>query len=162
MNGEKQVLSISRAVSCVRPSAAALIGLAATLGLGGCVEVARVDPFAAGGVDPHSAVAAQVRAASDLAGAYPRFSALPPAPTDVRAPAAWRAAVADAWTLKLQTETDAARIPFTLNDSQAWADAELATIPADQAAPPAPDSEAQTEAFATAMRARATPPPPPN
>ena len=120
------------------------------------------NPFATGPVDSSSPVAGAVTAASSLSGGYPKFSEVPPVPTDVRPISAWRQAVIGAWALKVSTEAQAARIPFTLNNSLGWAAAERAKIPADQATPPAADNSAETEAYAAALRARATPPPPPN
>jgi hypothetical protein len=89
---------------------------------------------------------------------FPTFASVPPKPTDLRSIKAWKSSV-----LGIRAEgADLARLaaaePWTLHDTEGWADEER------QAAspPPAittPSSEADTEAFAAAMRARATPPP---
>jgi hypothetical protein len=144
------------------PHAATLIGLSVALVLGGCVSVSKIDPFASGAVDPTSAVAEQVRQAPNTPGGYPRFKDVPPAPTDLRTPGDWRAAVTDTWRIKLATETTAQRIPFSLSDSEDWAKTRRAMIPADQTAPAPSDSAAQSDAYAQALRERATPPPPLN
>ena len=113
-------------------------------------------------VDARSTAAADVAAASRSPGPYPRFSKVPPAPTDVRPIEGWRSAVVDASALKRQTEVDAAAVPFTLTDTETFAATERAKIPAEQAAPPAADATQDSEAFAAAARARATPPSSPN
>jgi len=124
------------------------------------VSVAKVDPFVAGGVDSRSAVAQQVRVASDTPGDYPRFASIPPAPTGLRPPQAWRTAVVSTWDVKRSTEAAAAQIPFGLANVEAWAATERGMIAADQATPPAADSADQVAATAAALQARATPPPP--
>jgi hypothetical protein len=113
-------------------------------------------------VDSRSTAAADVAAASKSPGPYPRFSKVPPVPTDVRPTAGWRAAVLDAAALKRQTEVDVAAVPFTLTDTDAFAATERAKIPPEQTAPPAADAAQDSEAFAAAARARATPPSSPN
>ena len=58
--------------------------------LTGC---ASVNPFATAPVDPQSPAAKAVLEAARADRAYPKFSDIPPAPTDVRPPRAWAAAV---------------------------------------------------------------------
>jgi hypothetical protein len=139
---------------------AALAGVAGALA---CAQ-ASANPFTFGPIDPSSPVAADVRAAEHAPGPYPKFSTVPAPPKDVRPVSAWREAVYDTWALKKKTEADAAAIPFTLTgkDTSAWVSQQLAKIPSSETAPPAADAAAQSEAFAAAKRARATPPPPSN
>jgi hypothetical protein len=89
---------------------------------------------------------------------YPTFGQIPPLPADVRSLGAWRASVLSIKAEGAQLTEMAAAEPWTLGDTEGWADQERA-----QAAPPPPitqpSTEADTEAFAAAMRARAMPPP---
>ncbi len=137
----------------------ALFGVAATLA--GCATGPIVSPFSPGPVDPRSAVAADVAEAARTPGSYPHFAAIPPVPNDVRPALAWRSAVRSELTEKQSVEAEAAATPFTLGDSEAWAQAELAKIPQGELKPVAPDEAAASEAYAAAQRARATPPPAP-
>lgn len=122
----------------------------------------KVNPLASGPIDPHSAVAADVRAAERAPGAYPRLSALPATPTDIRPVSAWRQAVLTELAQKAQTEREAAAIPFTLKGSDAWAAQTRARVSPGEAHGAPADAADQAEAFAAAQRARATPPPSPN
>jgi hypothetical protein len=89
---------------------------------------------------------------------YPTFGQIPALPTDVRTIAGWKASVMSIKAEGAQMTEMAAAEPWTLGDTDNWAAQERAA-----AAPPAPitqaSSEADTEAFAAAMRARAMPPP---
>jgi hypothetical protein len=129
-------------------------------GLCACVSAPKATPLARSTAP--SAVIVEANQAANAPGVYPRFSAIPPPPTDVRPDAAWRSAVATEWTLKKTTEAEAAQIPFTLSDSEAWAERQQALIPPSETTPPATGSAAETQAYADSLRARATPPPPPN
>lgn len=89
---------------------------------------------------------------------FPTFAQIPPLPKDVRSMSAWKASVVTVKGEGAQLAEAAAIEPWTLGDTEGWAARERA-----EAAPPAPiteaSSQADTEAFAAAMRARATPPP---
>lgn len=162
MNGENCVLSDSRDLGEHSAANKAVIAIAAMLTLAGCASLAPANPFVSGGVDSRSPVAGEVSQASLSIGDYPQFKALPPFPTNLRAASAWRGSVEDALSTKRSVEATAAQIPFTLADTEAWAQAERSHIPPGQWAPPAADSQAKTQALAVALQARATPPPPPN
>jgi hypothetical protein len=127
----------------------------------GCVHMPSMNPFAAGGIDPKSPVAAEVVAATQVEGGYPRISQTPVVPSDVRPVPAWRDAVLSEWREKRKTEREAAALPFTLANTEDWAQHTRAKIPRNQTTPPSQDGATQIEAFAAAERARATPPPPP-
>ena len=89
---------------------------------------------------------------------YPTFAQIPPLPTDVRPMGAWKASVLNVKAEGAQLAEAAAAEPWTLGDTDGWAAQERA----DAAAPPPitqASSQADTEAFAAAMRARAMPPP---
>jgi hypothetical protein len=146
-----------------RRGGGSLVLLAATaLGLAGCVHAPPItNPLAAGGVNPDSTVSAETVAATHVPGAYPHFSQVPVVPTDVRPVPQWRTAVVTEWQQKTHTERVASAIPFTLANTEEWAQHTRAKIPANQTTPPATDAATQIEAFAASERARATPPPPP-
>jgi len=122
---------------------------------------AGASPFGSGPIDPASPAAADIADAQAHPGPYPAFSDVAPVPKDVRPASAWRAAVYDVWGKKKQTEAEAAAIPFVLvtGETEGWAQTERSKIPADEMIGPAADAADQTEAFAAAQRARATPPP---
>jgi hypothetical protein len=128
--------------------------------LGGCATGAK-NPFALGGVDPTSPVAAEVRAASASPGPYPRFAEIPAKPKDVRTYQAWKEAVLDEMSLKRQTEAQAAAIPFTLNHTETFAATTRARVLPQLSQQAPADERAQAEAFAAQQAARATPPPAP-
>jgi hypothetical protein len=89
---------------------------------------------------------------------YPTFSQIPPLPSDVRSMHAWKTSVVTLKSDGARMADLAAAGPWTLGDTEGWAERERAAA----AAPPPvtqPSSEADTEAFAAAMRARAIPPP---
>jgi hypothetical protein len=97
-------------------------------------------------------------AAARMSAPYPSLASVPPKPTDVRPVKAWKSSV-----LTIEAQGDeltrmAAAEPWTLHDTDAWAADER-----QAASPPAPittaSSAADTEAYAAALRARATPPP---
>lgn len=129
----------------------------------GCVDMGKMNPLAVGGVNPESTVSAEVVASQHAPGPYPRFSQVPPPPTDVRSVPDWRTAVVSEWGRKRKTEREAAALPFTLanTDTEAWAERTRAKIPASERSQPAPSVSDQAEAYAASQRARATPPPPP-
>jgi hypothetical protein len=89
---------------------------------------------------------------------FPTFGQIPPLPGDVRSMHAWKTSVVTLKSDGARMADLAAAGPWTLNDTEGWAERERAAA----AAPPPvtqPSSEADTEAFAAAMRARAIPPP---
>jgi hypothetical protein len=149
-----------RAKETIRPAAAMLV-LIAGASLSGCDTLAKNNYFLPGGIDQQSAVAAQVRAAQQAPGPYPKFSQIPPVPTDVRPISAWRASVTGALAEKREVDAAAAAYPYSLHDTQAFADAQHARIPPAQAAP-STDATSAADAYAASVRARATRPPPPN
>jgi len=120
--------------------------------LAGC---ASVNPFATAPVDPQSPAAKAVLEAARADRAYPKFSDIPPAPTDVRPARAWAAAVADVEAARAHLYAETARGTWTLSETEAFA----AKAQADVTPPPVAGAPANTEAFARDARERATPPP---
>ncbi len=143
-----------------------LLSAGAAMLTAGCIDMRVMDtramnPLAAGGVNPDSTISAEVVAAQHAPGPFPRFSQVPPPSTDVRTVPEWRAAVVSEWNRKRQTEREAAALPFTLANTEAWAERTRAKIPANERSQPAPSMADQTESYAAGQRARATPPLPP-
>ena len=141
--------------------AGALIVLIGTTSLAGCDTLAKNNYFLPGGIDQSSAAAAQVRAAQQAPGPYPKFSQIPNLPKDVRPISAWRATVTEALAEKHQVDAANAAYPYSLGDTQGFVDAQHARIPAAEAAP-STDATSAADAYAASVRARATKPPPPN
>ena len=152
---------VKRAKDTIRPSGAVL-ALIASASLCGCTSLAKNNYYLPSGVDPNSPVAAQVSAAEHAPGAYPRFSQIPPAPTDVRPLSAWRASVNDVLIQKRQVDATAANYPGPLTDTEGFAQAARDRIPASETAAPAQDSSKAADDYAARVRSRATTPSPPN
>jgi hypothetical protein len=129
-----------------------LVALGGGALLAGCVG----NPFATHPVDPASPVAAEVAQLSRKDGKFPTFASIPNAPKDVRpAPQYGRAAAsisAAGQALIAATEPST----WTLQGTDEFA--EKARRDAGPALQPANPAEA--DAFAKALRERATPPPP--
>jgi hypothetical protein len=141
--------------------ARAIVLLVAGASLGGCGTLARNNYFLPGGIDQQSAVAAQVKAAEQEHGPYPKFSQIPAIPKDVRPLSAWRSTVSQTLAEKHQVDAANSAYPYTLQDTQAFADSQHARIPAAEAAPPSANAASASDAYAASVRARATKPPPP-
>jgi hypothetical protein len=134
--------------------------LAMAAGAAGCLEPG-VATSSKGQADLNSPVAKEILAASKHPGRYPRFADIPKTPTDVRPAAAWKSAVVDLEARRTTLNVQAAALPPPLADTEAFAAKTRAQTPATSEAPPA-DARQQSEAYAKALRERATPPPPPN
>ena len=113
-------------------------------------------------VDQNSAVAAQVKAASKANLPAPKFSDVPPKPTDVRAPAVYKSQVQGVVVARRQLDRWVAANPTLTSDpTEAFAAQAQAAVAGAQASGPSPDDgTAETEAFAERARERAAPPKP--
>jgi hypothetical protein len=149
-----------RAKDTIRPAGALLV-LIAGASLGGCDTLAKNNYFLPGGIDQQSAVAAQVKAAQQAPGPTPKFSQIHAVPKDVRPLSAWRATVTDALAKKHELDAANAGYPYSLQDTQSFADAQHARIPPAESTP-ATDASSATDAYAASVRARAKKPPPSN
>ncbi|MDP2212646.1 hypothetical protein [Phenylobacterium sp.] len=129
----------------------AIVCLGAAI-LGGC---ANANPFAAAPVDPQSPAAKAVLANARADRAYPRFSDIPAAPVNARAPGAWAAAVSDVEAARATLYAETAPGTWTLEGTEAFA----ARARTQVTPPPMAGAASDTEAFARDARARATPPP---
>ena len=111
-------------------------------------------------IDPKSPIAAEATRVAHTNAAFPKFSDIPPVPTDVRPPKAF--GIAAAATVSTRDEIVRATEPSTWTlqggDSTNAFAAQARTAAGPAAAPADP---AITEAFARELRKRATPPPPP-
>lgn len=130
-------------------------------GLTACAALPSLEPGVGAGVDPKSAAAAEVAAVLDNPGPWPTFAGIPQVPADVRDSAAWRAAVEDQEAEGLYTSRNGAEDTWSLTATEAFeAEARAAANPLGLHAPT--DAEmAESEAYARALRKRATPPPSP-
>jgi hypothetical protein len=147
----------SKFMNVGRSSAAApLLGVvaAATL-LSGCAAfgVASVQ------VDPSSPVAPEVAQVARSAKGYPKFSDIPPVPTDLRAPKVYGQRAQQLEAARAQLDAATAPGSWTLGNTQGFV-AGARTEAGPNYTPPAGSSD--TEAFANTIRKRATPPPPTN
>jgi len=131
-------------------SAAALCALTA-----GCVA----NPFVDAQVDPRSPIAKEVAASVKPDAPYPSFAAIPARPKDVRPVRQFGVAAAQVDTAAAQLAAETTDDKFSLQNTDMFAaEAEKAAGPA--ASPNQAQQAAETEAFAAALRKRATPPPP--
>lgn len=138
-----------------------LLCAAAGLTLSACVSVPYVEPYAEAPVDPSSPAAAAIQAQAVQPGAWPTFEGIPEMPTDLRTDEGWRLAVntieGDREALLQATAPSA----WSLHDTDAFAARMQALVDFDPSDVPSAGQAAETEAWAAAMRARATPPPRP-
>ncbi len=132
--------------------------LTGAAGLCGCANaLALLDPPP---VDPTSAVAPQVTAASRADLPTPSFRDIPPTPTNVRAAPAVQADEAAVLAQRQRLQAVAAANPVTDPNTEAFAAQARARIPESERTAPPPDASG-TEELAARLRALATPPPSP-
>ena len=110
-------------------------------------------------IDPSSKVADQVAALVKEGGDYPTFAGIPPVPTDQRALRAWGESAGQIEALGSDLERATAEGTWSLSGTERFAARSRSQI--DMAPSLAASTAAETEAFARALRKRATPPPPP-
>jgi hypothetical protein len=131
-------------------ASAALCGL-----LGGCIS----NPFVDAQVDPRSPIAKEVAASVKPDAPYPSFAAIPPRPKDVRPVRQFGVAAAQVDTAAAQLAAETSDDKFSLQNTDTFA-AEAQKAAGPEASPSQSQQAAETEAFAAALRKRATPPPP--
>lgn len=147
--------SIKR-VGALRRSARLLGCAGLSLALGACVSA---NPFATAKVDPASPIAQSVAEAARSNRDFPTFSDIPEAPTESRPLRAWGKAAADTESARERLELETAARTWSLGGTEGFAS--RANAAAGRESAPGADEQADTEAFAKALRERATPPPPP-
>jgi hypothetical protein len=131
----------------------------AALTLGGCVAIEAVEPGAGAAINPDSSAGPAVAAAINDPGPWPTFANIPQLPDDLRTPEAWRDAVADQEADRLFTERNVAADTWSLSGTEAFAAGLRATVAEVDVHAPTDAEMAESEAYARALRARATPPP---
>jgi len=130
------------------------VGLA--LLAGACVSA---NPFATAPVDPNSPIAAGVAKSARVNRAYPKFSDIPSVPTDIRPLRAWGKTAGETEAARDRLEAETGPETWSLSGTEAFAADAQAAAGREEA--PSAAEQADTEAFARALRERATPPPPP-
>lgn len=130
-------------------------------GLTACADLPKLEPGANAQVDPRSPAAARVTEALKTPGPWPTFAGIPQIPDDVRDSAGWRAAIEDQQAEGVDTSRSGAADTWSLTATEAFeAAARAEANPLGLHAPT--DAEmAESEAYARALRKRATPPPSP-
>lgn len=126
--------------------------------LAGC---AGAGPFATRPVDPGSPVAAEVARLAKPTGGFPRFTDIPPVPTDQRPVRAWGRAADDLEAAAAKLERETADNTWALTPGATEVFAARAQREAGPAATSDESTRAASEAFARQIRERATPPPSP-
>ncbi|MDP2259692.1 MAG: hypothetical protein Q8J89_08260 [Caulobacter sp.] len=131
----------------------------AALSLCACVAIDELEPGAGAAIDPASSAGSAVAAAIADPGPWPTFAGIPELPADLRTAEAWREAVAEQEADGLFTARSAAPDTWSLNDTDAFAAGLRARVAEIDVHAPTDAEMAESEAFARALRARATPPP---
>lgn len=116
-------------------------------------------PFATGAVDPSSPVAAEVARLAKPTGPFPKFTDIPPVPTDERPVRAWGQAADQLEAAAARLERETADNTWTLTPGATEAFAAGAQRQAGPALASDDSTTAASEAFARQIRERATPPP---
>ncbi len=146
-------MNASRPLFSQGPQIARLIAVAmGASALSACVG----NPFANAKIDPASPVAADVARMTRADAKLPTFASIPPTPTDVRPAANYGRAAAALDAAGAQLIRDTGPETWTLQGTDAFA--ETARKAVGPELPPVAPGDA--EAFARALRERATPPPP--
>ncbi|MFZ5669878.1 MAG: hypothetical protein ACOY4K_10315 [Pseudomonadota bacterium] len=148
MNGDARTLW--------RAGALAMLG-----GLTACADLPRVEPGAGASIDPRSPAAAEVARSIAEPGPWPTFAGIPETPQDLRASAAWRTAVQDQEAEGLYTSRTAAEDTWSLTATEAFEARAREEANPLGLTPPTEAEMAASEAYARALRKRATPPPSP-
>jgi hypothetical protein len=121
----------------------------------GCIS----NPFADAQVDPRSPIAKEVTTSVKPDAPYPSLAAIPGRPKDVRPVRQYGVAAQQVDKAADQLVAQTADDKFTLQNTDTFtAEAQAAAGPEAQAGQA--QQAGETEAFAAAMRKRATPPPP--
>ncbi len=124
---------------------------------GGCALLSACanTPFTDAKVDPRSPIAAEVPKLVKADQPYPTFAGVPAKPTDIRPRRQYGVAANTATQAAAQLEKATADNTWTLGSTDSFTAAAQAALGPELATP----VPADTEAFAAALRKRATPPP---
>jgi hypothetical protein len=137
---------------------ALLLGVAG--GLTACASLP-LEPGSNVAVDPRSPAAAEVTEALKTPGPWPTFAGIPQISEDVRNSASWRAAIEDQEADGVYTSRMAAEGAWSLTATEAFEAEARAEANALGLHAPTDAEMAESEAYARALRKRATPPPSP-
>jgi hypothetical protein len=132
------------------PQLLASVGACALLA--GCIG----NPFQDAKVDPRSPIAAEVAKSVRHDAAYPTFASIPPVPKDVRPRKEYGVDAGKIDQSAAALDRATADNTWTLTGTESFVAAAQAAVGPDLT----PVQQADTEAFAAALRQRATPPPP--
>lgn len=138
-----------------------LLLAAAGFVVSGCMSLPAVEPYGEAPIDARSPAAAAIADEAAQANLWPSFASIPQHPDDVRSPAEWSGAVAATEADRQQLMAETAPATFSLSGTEAFAQAVRTRVGFDPADVPTAADTAEAEAWAAAMRARATPPPRP-
>lgn len=131
---------------------------AGSLLLGACAQLPKADPFPDAPVEAGSPLAAQIAREAAAPGPYPTFEDIPAIPTDVRAPAQWRAAVGELLDERQTLLAETAPSTFALHDTDAFVARTQGDANVQPGDVPTDVEIAESEAFARRLRERAIPP----
>lgn len=138
-----------------RHATAIAVAIGVGVGLSGCGGVSSGLGFADRTMDARSPVAAEAEKLAQTDRPMPKFTDIPPLPTDVRPATQYGVAAGRVEAARADLERDTAPGTWSLDASENFASQARRQTP-----DAAPASPADTEAFAAAARKRATPPPP--
>lgn len=134
----------------IKVLAAGMLALAGA----GCATVSAPEGEAVSPVTP------QARALVEANRRYPRWADFPAAPADLPTPAQFAVRVEALGATAEALAAEAARIPWTLEDPEGFAESVGARVRAADLSPLTAATQAEVEAFAESLRRRATAPPP--
>lgn len=140
--------------------AAACAAIAAAAALAGCASnPSHASSRAA--VDKTSPAAPAIAELPRTLGPYPRWSQFPRGPQPTPPPSEIASSVADLQAAQANLLASAGQLQWTLSGTTSFAQAARAQINPEYAAPAPAGESAQVEAYAKALREKATPPPAP-
>lgn len=147
-------------MSLVKPAnALALIALVATAaGLTGCADVGRALSLDPGGVDPGSPIAARAVEASRGHYEIVEFASIPKIPGDVAPAALVKSRVAGMVEVRRDLARKTSQLPAAQTDTEGFSQRTRDPLLAKGLTPPAPDQDAQTDAYVQRLRALSQPP----
>ena len=151
MNTSSEVFANHR-----RSAGKILLGLSLCAGLASCGTAGLMTSAK---TDPRSKIADQVAALTQSTGPYPTFEGIPAMPTDIRPLRAWGEGAHQVEAMLAELERATAPGTWSLSGTERFSAQARSQI--DMSPALAVSSAAESEAFARALRKRATPPPPP-
>lgn len=130
----------------------------AAVAVTGCVAMAELEPGATAEVDAQSPAARAVLEAAKTPGPWPTFAGIPEIPQDVRDSAGWQAAVDEQRATGGATLAATAPDTWSLTATESFARRAREEVASVAVHAPTAAEIAESEAYARALRKRATPP----